>query len=75
MTSPTSEHKWYALQCLSNHEDKVRKYLFKYKEEDENFSQCLKEVLVPVETVSEVKNGKKKNKETESFTPVMYLSR
>jgi transcriptional antiterminator NusG len=54
-----SEHQWYALQCLSNHEDKVRRYLNKYKEEDEEFAIALKEILVPIETVSEVKNGKK----------------
>ena len=53
-----SQHQWYALQCLSNHEDKVRRYLSKYKEEDEGFADCLKEVLVPIETISEVKNGK-----------------
>ena len=55
----TNGHKWYAVQCLSNHEDKVRRYLSKYKEESEEFSKCLNEVLVPIETVSEVKNGKK----------------
>ena len=52
--------KWYALQCLSNHEDKVKRYLVKYKEDDEEFCSSLKEILVPIETVSEVKNGKKK---------------
>jgi len=54
--------RWYAVQCLSNHEDKVRRYLAKYKEEDEHFAKDLNEVLVPIETVSEVKNGKKKTK-------------
>ena len=73
--SITSEHKWYALQCLSNHEEKVRRYLFKYREEeDEEFADCLKEVLVPIETVSEVKNGKK-NKETGNSIPAMFLSK
>ena len=51
--------KWYALQCLSNHEDKVKRYLVKYKEDDEEFCSSLKEILVPIETISEVKNGKK----------------
>jgi len=73
MTSPASEHKWYALQCLSNHEDKVRKYLFKYKEDDEDFSQCLKEVLVPVETVSEVKNGKKKQRDRKFYPGYVFV--
>jgi len=73
MTSPASEHKWYALQCLSNHEDKVRKYLFKYKEDDEDFSKCLKEVLVPVETVSEVKNGKKKQRDRKFYPGYVFV--
>ena len=63
MTSQTStESRWYALQCLSNHEDKVKRYLNKYKEEDEEFAGCLTEILVPIETVSEVKKWKEKNK-------------
>ena len=73
MTTPTSDHQWYALQCLSNHEDKVRKYLFKYKEEDESFSDCLKEVLVPVETVSEVKNGKKKQRDRKFYPGYVFV--
>ena len=31
--------RWYAVQCLSNHEDKVKRYLAKYKEEDEKVRQ------------------------------------
>ena len=73
MTTPTSDHHWYALQCLSNHEDKVKKYLFKYKEEDEGFSDCLKEVLVPVETVSEVKNGKKKQRDRKFYPGYVFV--
>lgn len=73
MTTPTSDHQWYALQCLSNHEDKVRKYLFKYKEDDEVFSDCLKEVLVPVETVSEVKNGKKKQRDRKFYPGYVFV--
>jgi len=73
MTTPSSDHQWYALQCLSNHEDKVRKYLFKYKEDDESFSDCLKEVLVPVETVSEVKNGKKKQRDRKFYPGYVFV--
>jgi len=60
-TSLSAGMRWYAVQCLSNHEDKVRRYLAKYKEEDEVFAKDLNEVLVPIETVSEVKNGKRGN--------------
>ena len=66
--------KWYALQCLSNHEDKVKRYLVKYKEDDEEFWSSLKAILVPIDTVSEVKNGKKSH-ESVSFIHDMFLLR
>ena len=68
-----SQHQWFALQCFSNHDDKVRRYLSKYKEEDESFSDCLKEVLVPVETVSEVKNGKKKQRDRKFYPGYVFV--
>ncbi len=74
MTSQTStESRWYALQCLSNHEDKVKRYLNKYKEEDEEFAGCLTEILVPIETVSEVKNGKKKQRDRKFYPGYVFV--
>ena len=64
--------RWYAVQCLSNHEDKVKKYLTKYKEEDEQFAQTLNEILVPIETVSEVKNGKKKQRDRKFYPWICF---
>ena len=72
-TSTTSDAKWYALQCLSNHEDKVKRYLTKYKEEDEEFCRSLKEILVPIETVSEVKNGKKKQRDRKFYPGYVFV--
>jgi transcriptional antiterminator NusG len=69
----STEMKWYALQCLSNHEDKVKRYLNKYKEEDEVFASCLKEILVPIETVSEVKNGKKKQRDRKFYPGYVFV--
>ena len=69
----TTDHQWYALQCLSNHEDKVRRYLTKYKEENEDFALCLKEILVPIETVSEVKNGKKMQRDRKFYPGYVLL--
>ena len=69
----TNGHKWYAVQCLSNHEDKVRRYLSKYKEESEDFSKCLNEVLVPIETVSEVKNGKKRQRDRKFYPGYVFV--
>ena len=71
-TSTATGLKWYALQCLSNHESKVERYLAKYKEENEDFAQCLNKVRVPIENVSEVKTARSV-KETESFILVTYL--
>jgi len=50
--------KWYVLQTLSNQEGKVKKYLDKFIVEEE-MEDYVFEVLVPTETVTEVKNGKK----------------
>ena len=69
----TSESRWYALQCLSNHEDKVKRYLLKYKEEDDEFAGCLSEILVPIETVSEVKNGKKKQRDRKFYPGYVFV--
>ena len=71
--STSTELKWYALQCLSNHEDKVKRYLSKYKEEDEGFADCLHEVLVPIETVSEVKNGKKRQRDRKFYPGYVFV--
>ena len=65
--------RWYAVQCLSNHEDKVRRYLAKYKEEDEHFAKDLNEVLVPIETVSEVKNGKKRQRDRKFYPGYVFV--
>jgi len=74
MNTPTStENRWYAIQCLSNHEDKVKRYLFKYKEESEDFAHCLNEVLVPIETVSEVKNGKKRQRDRKFYPGYVFV--
>ena len=72
-TSTTTDARWYALQCLSNHEDKVKRYLIKYKEEDEEFASCLSEILVPIETVSEVKNGKKKQRDRKFYLGYVFV--
>lgn len=51
--------RWYAIQTLSNMEAKVKRYLDKFIEV-EDMGEYIKEVLMPTETVSEVKNGKKR---------------
>lgn len=49
---------WYVIQTLSNQEGKVKRYLDKFIKEEE-MEDFVFEVLVPTETVTEVKGGKK----------------
>ena len=68
-----SEPRWYAVQCLSNHEDKVRRFLTRFREDDEDFSNHLREVLVPIETVSEVKNGRKRQRDRKFYPGYVFV--
>jgi len=51
--------EWFALHTLSGQENKVKAYIEKFKKQEE-LDDYIFEVLLPTETVSEVKNGKKK---------------
>ncbi len=50
--------KWFAVQTLSNQEAKVKRYVEKFLAIEE-LEELVFEVLMPVETVTEIKNGKK----------------
>ena len=56
-----SSRQWYAVQTLSNKEAAVKQYLDRYLESEE-MDQFIDEVLMPTETVTEVKNGRKYQK-------------
>jgi len=67
-TSPTStatpapapaDAEWFALHTLSGQENKVKTYIDRFKKQEE-LDDYIFEVLLPTETVSEIKNGKKK---------------
>lgn len=51
--------QWFALHTLSGQENKVKTYIDKFKKQEE-LDDFIFEVLLPTETVSEVKNGKKR---------------
>lgn len=65
-------YKWYVVRCFSGHEKKVRTYL-----EEEIATQGLDDriadVLIPTETVIEVRNGKKRQKEKNFFPGYILL--
>ncbi|MGF1531597.1 MAG: transcription termination/antitermination protein NusG [Puniceicoccaceae bacterium] len=56
--SSLSGSRWFAVQTLSNQEGKAYRYLTKFRELEE-MDQFVHEILMPTETVTEVKNGKK----------------
>ena len=61
MSVPTSNPtgaQWFALHTLSGQENKVKTYLERFKKAEE-LDDYIFEILLPTETVSEVKAGKK----------------
>lgn len=58
-TSSLSEPNWFAVQTLSNQEAKAKQYLDKFIAIEE-MEDYVFEVLMPTETVTEVKSGKKR---------------
>jgi transcriptional antiterminator NusG len=57
-TSKPAVTQWFALHTLSGKEGKVKQYIDRYKTIEE-LDDFITEVLLPTETVSEVKRGKK----------------
>ncbi len=64
--------KWYVLQTLSNKEGQSKVYLDKYRRQEE-MEDILFDVLVPTETVSEVKNGKKTSKTRKLYPGYVFV--
>ena len=58
-SSSLSGPNWFAVQTLSNQEAKAKQYLDKFTVVEE-MEDYIFEVLMPTETVTEVKSGKKK---------------
>lgn len=65
--SPVSGPQWYAVQTLSNQEQKAKRYLDKFVPIEE-MDEYIFEVLMPTEVVTEVKGGKKMTR-TRKFYP------
>ncbi len=67
-----SEPRWYALQTFSNMEGKVKQYLDKFTQVEEMGDSVL-EVLVPSETVTEIKNGRKNTKIRKFYPGYVFI--
>jgi len=57
---------WYVVRCFSSHERKVKEYLTR-EIEDMKLEHKIDEILIPTETVVEIRSGKKKTKEKNFF--------
>lgn len=71
-TSQLSGPQWYAVQCLSNQEAKAKKYLDKFIEIEE-MGDFVFEVVMPEETVTEVKSGKKTQKKRKFYPGYLFV--
>jgi transcriptional antiterminator NusG len=65
-------YKWYAVRIIAGHENKVKLYLDNNIKE-EHFESKIRTVLIPLEKVFEVKNGKKKVKHKNFFPGYILL--
>jgi len=66
------ETRWYVVRTFSGHESKVKNLLDAGLDENEHLKAKISEILVPMEKVFEVKDGKKKSK-TKNFFPGYIL--
>lgn len=66
------ELKWYVVRTFSGHENKVKNLIDAELKDNEKLRAKIDNVLVPMEKVFEVKDGKKKSK-TKNFFPGYIL--
>ncbi len=70
-STPTAQ--WFALHTLSGQENKVKTYLERFKKAEE-LDDYIFEVLLPTETVSEVKAGKKSTKVRKLYPGYVFIN-
>lgn len=59
--------KWYVVRTFSGHENKVKSMLETELKDNDPLRAKIQEILVPIEKVFEVKDGKKKSKNKNFF--------
>ena len=64
-----SEHRWYAIQTTAGHENKVRSLIERRIKDDPrpDEEKPIRQALVPIQEVVEIKNGKKVNVERKIY--------
>lgn len=66
------KQKWYVIRTFSGHEQKVKTMMEAELKDNEKLRAKISEILVPIEKVLEVKDGKKRTK-TKNFFPGYIL--
>jgi transcriptional antiterminator NusG len=72
MSSAPSDFRWYTLQTLSNNESKVKRHLDKAIK-DEEMGDYVAEILMPVKTVKDFRNGKKRESEMKLYPSYLFV--
>jgi transcriptional antiterminator NusG len=70
--STQHQYSWYVIRCFSGHEKKVKEFLEKEIAE-KGLGEKINEVMIPTETIVEIKNGKKKSREKNFFPGYMLI--
>ncbi|MDZ7689701.1 MAG: transcription termination/antitermination NusG family protein [Balneolaceae bacterium] len=66
------QYDWYVVRCFSGHEKKVKEYL--EREIDlQGMEDKINEILIPTETVIEIRSGKKRTREKNFFPGYLLL--
>lgn len=71
-SSARAQGQWFVIQTLSNKEQGAKRYLDRYIAEHE-LEDHIFEVLVPMETVSEVKQGKKTQRQRKLYPGYIFI--
>ncbi|HEX6981856.1 MAG TPA: transcription termination/antitermination protein NusG [Balneolaceae bacterium] len=67
-----NQHKWYVVRVFSSHEKKVKRYLER-EMELQGLEEKISEILIPTETVIEIRSGKKRTREKNFFPGYLLL--
>ena len=65
--------EWYAVQTLSNKEPAVKRFLDRYMVSEE-MDEYIEEVLMPTETVTQVRGGKKTQKVRKFYPGYVFIN-
>ena len=64
--------KWYVLRTITGHEKKVKQHI-ETEVAARNFQDYVSQVLIPIEKVYQVRNGKKISKEKNFYPGYIFV--